>query len=132
MGHTYFTDDGNATQAAAAVASASAGGAVACTRAACCSRARVSFNDADPTYVFKAARSPDGAGVAASLSNGSIKLYSAGQAQLVHVGDIPGAHQGTITDIQFALPAVPHALYSCSRDGSIKAWDVRTRQLAER
>lgn len=137
MGHIYFTEEGDVAgsepstsqPAAAAVAAVGVPG----TRfAVCCSRARVSYNDADPTYVFKAARSPDNSTVATSLSNNSIKLYSCGPSGLGHAGDFPAAHQATISDIQFALPEVPHALYSCSRDGHVKAWDLRSRQQAER
>lgn len=82
--------------------------------------------------MFKASRSPDCSTVAASLSNNSIKVYNCGPAGLGHAGDIQNAHQNTISDIQFALPGVPHALYSCSRDGHVKAWDLRSRQQAER
>jgi WD40 repeat protein len=50
---------------------------------------------------------------------------------LSHVADIP-AHSGTISDVQFPFDSLPQALYSCSRDGHVKAWDLRSRQLAER
>lgn len=138
MDHVCFTGGADSAAAAAGPGPSSSAQAAAVSQtgatsfAACCSRARVSYNDADPTYVFKALRSPDCSVVAASLSNNAIKLYSSAQAQLVHAGDIPGAHQDTISDIQFALPDVPHALYSCSRDGHVKAWDLRSKQLAER
>jgi WD40 repeat protein len=143
MGHIYFTDDGDvaaggvqqqqpSTSQPAAAAAPSVPQGTSTRFAACCSRARVSYNDADPTYVFKACRSPDNATVATSLSNNSIKVYNCTPAGLGHAGDIPAAHQATISDIQFALPDVAHALYSCSRDGHVKAWDLRSRQQAER
>lgn len=148
MGHIYFTEEGDVSgqpstsqpAAAAAVASPAAGAVAAATQqtataprfAVCCSRARVSYNDSDPTYVFKACRSPDSATVAAALSNNSIKVYTCAPTGLGHTGDLAAAHQATISDIQFALPDVPHALYSCSRDGHVKAWDLRSRQQAER
>jgi hypothetical protein len=50
---------------------------------------------------------------------------------LSHVADIP-AHSATISDVQFPFESLPQALYSCSRDGHVKAWDLRSRQLAER
>jgi WD40 repeat protein len=134
MGHIYFTDEGDeaGAQPSTSEPAAAAAGVPSTRFAVCCSRARVSFNEADPTYVFKAARSPDNSTIASSLSNNSIKLYSCGPAGLGHAGDISAAHQATISDIQFALPDVPHALYSCSRDGHVKAWDLRSRQQAER
>ncbi|WIA21984.1 hypothetical protein OEZ85_004340 [Tetradesmus obliquus] len=96
----------------------------------CCSRARVDYNTANPCYVFKAIISPDSSAVAASLSNNAIKLYSCGVSGLSHVADI-AAHSATISDVQFPFDSLPNALYSCSRDGHIKAWDLRSRQLAE-
>jgi WD40 repeat protein len=145
MGHIYFNEEGDvagaqpSTSQPAAAAGAppaaavpTAAGVHSTRFAACCSRARVSYNDSDPTYVFKAARSPDNSTVATSLSNNAIKVYACGPAGLGHAGDIASAHQGSITDLQFALPEVPHALYSCSRDGQVKAWDLRSRQQAER
>jgi WD40 repeat protein len=97
----------------------------------CCSRARVDYNTANPCYVFKAIRSPDSSAVAASLSNNAIKLYSCSVSGLSHVADI-AAHSATISDVQFPFDSLPQALYSCSRDGHVKAWDLRSRQLAER
>jgi WD40 repeat protein len=150
MGHIYFGEDAEmecdgaaAAQAAGPLAAAGVGGAappgwrtqpaqqpLRC--GACCSRARVSFNDADPTYVFKAARSPDCTTVAASLSNNAIKWYSLANAQLAHGGSFSKAHTNTITDVQFPVAAAPHALYSCSRDGALKGWDLRSKAPAER
>ncbi|KAF6256824.1 WD40-repeat-containing domain protein [Scenedesmus sp. NREL 46B-D3] len=96
----------------------------------CCSRARVDYNTGNSCYVFKAIRSPDSSAVAASLSNNAIKLYSCSPSGLSHVADIP-AHSTTISDVQFPFDSLPQALYSCSRDGHVKAWDLRSRQLAE-
>lgn len=139
MGHVYFTDEGDAKGASATTSQDTAAAAVAATAAGtptrwavCCSRARVSYNDLDSTYVFKATSSLDSSTVAAALSNNAIKLYTCAPSGLGHAGDIPAAHQNTISDIQFALPDLPHALYSCSRDGHVKAWDLRSRQQAER
>jgi len=133
MGHLYFTDEGDVAGSEPSTSTPAAAAGPQPTRfAVCCSRARVSFNDKDPTYVFKASRSLDCSTVAASLSNNAIKVYNCGPAGLGHAGDIQNAHQNTISDIQFALPDVAHALYSCSRDGHVKAWDLRSRQQAER
>eukprot|EP00879_Flechtneria_rotunda_P022381 GHRR01023616.1.p1 GENE.GHRR01023616.1~~GHRR01023616.1.p1 ORF type:complete len:126 (+),score=29.19 GHRR01023616.1:180-557(+) len=125
MGHIYFVEEGEAP-----VVSTSAPAPVT-TYAHCCSRARVDYNAADPCYVFKAVRNCDSSLVAASLSNNAVKLYYCSISELGHTGDI-AAHQGTISDIQFPLPGCPHALYTCSRDGHVKAWDLRSKQQAER
>lgn len=129
MGHIYFSDDVDG--ATVPSTSAAAPTAAATKFAQCCSRARVDYNVADPCYVFKAIRNPDGSIAAASISNNSIKLYSCSTSGLSHVADIQ-AHQDTISDVQFPLPSVPQALYSCSRDGWVKGWDLRSRQQAER
>lgn len=102
------------------------------SQTACCtSMARVDFDFDDPCYVFHAIRSPDGSHVAASLSNGNIKIFGCATGALVAAGDMTGAHAGTISAIAFPLPDSPFALYSCSRDGTVKGWDLRSRQQAE-
>lgn len=126
MGHIYFSGDDVDSGP-----STSTGPAAGSTRFAhCCSRARVSYDEANPCYVFKAIRSPDSCSIAAALSSNSIKLFSCSVAGLSHAGDI-AAHQGTISDIQFPFVSAPQALYSCSRDGYVKGWDLRSGQQAE-
>eukprot|EP00775_Hariotina_reticulata_P001783 gene1783-2117_t len=126
MGHIYFSgddvDSGPSTSTAPAAGST--------LFAHCCSRARVSYDEANPCYVFKAIRSPDSCSAAAALSSNSIKLFGCSVAGLSHAGDI-AAHQGTISDIQFPFVTAPQALYSCSRDGYVKGWDLRSGQQAE-
>lgn len=129
MGHIYFSDD--VDRAAVPSTSTAAPAAAATKFAQCCSRARVDYNMSDPCYVFKAIRNLDCSIAAASISNNSIKLYSCSASGLSHAADLQ-AHRDTITDVQFPLPAVSQALYSCSRDGCIKGWDLRSRQQAER
>ena len=99
--------------------------------ARCCSSARVDYDFSDPCYVFKVVRSHDGSRLAATLSNNTIKTYSVHGEGLSHAGDVL-AHSKTITDAAFPLADAPHALYSSSADGSVRAWDLRTSQLAER
>jgi hypothetical protein len=132
MVHIYFDaeeDDANKHAAPAAQNAASTSAPTVCAR--CCARVRVDYTEQDPCYVFEAVCSPDNSTVAASTSQNTIKLYSCAPTQLAHQGDL-AAHNGTITQIRFPLQQHPNALYSCSRDGAIKAWDVRTWQLAER
>lgn len=128
MVHVYFSDDAGGS--AVASTSAPATPADGTKFAQCCSRARVDYNMADSCYVFKALCSPDNSLAAASVSNNMVKLYSCSLGGLSHVADI-AAHQATVSDIQFPIPAQPQALYSCSRDGSVKGWDLRCRQQAE-
>lgn len=112
--------------------STSAPGPSSAQLAHCCSNARVDFDFRDPCYVFKAVLSPDSATIAASLSNNAIKTFACSHpAALVAAGDLPSAHTGTITDVGFPLPDCPHALYSSSRDGTVKGWDLRTKQQAD-
>ena len=129
MGHIYFKDEEAEPAVATEQPVASTSGRTPFAR--CCARARVDYDPADPCYVFKANRSPDSGTVAASLSNGYIKLYACTHTSLSHVGDI-AAHANTISDIAFPLAGYSSALFSCSRDGTVKGWDLRTRQLAER
>lgn len=147
--HIYFNDDeeqaagttaaqaqqqhaGNPAAVAAVGAGASSPSAVAGPQMArCCSSARVDYNFADPCYVFKVARSPDGARLAATLSNNAIKTYSVHADSLSHAGDIQ-AHAKRINDASFPFQDAPQALYSCSADGTVRGFDARNGQEAER
>ena len=86
----------------------------------------------DPTYVFRIAYSSPIACLVASLSNNCLKAYSAGDgSQLVPMLDIVG-HTGGVTDVGFHFPDSPSLLHSSSMDGTIRGWDMRTGQEAER
>jgi hypothetical protein len=126
--HIRFDDEEEDVSMAAPAAPAPS---TSCQMASCSSAARVDFEFSDPCYVFRAIRSPDCSHVAASLSNGNIKTYSCSTAALVAVGDLAGAHGAPTSDIAFPLADSAHALYSCSRDGMIKGWDLRAMQQAE-
>eukprot|EP00877_Chromochloris_zofingiensis_P001510 jgi/Chrzof1/1135/Cz01g41150.t1 len=133
MGHIYFPDDTEQAQpiASTPAPSSSSYGAPAQTQyARCCNSARVDFQFSDPCYVFKAISSPDASHIAASLSNHIIKTYTCQEASLTHVGNLSG-HSDTITNIIFPLSDCPYALYSSSRDGSVRGWDLRSGQQAE-
>ena len=69
--------------------------------------------------------SSDNAVMAVSLSINTIKLYSPGTGQFL--GDCLG-HTNTITDLLFPDPATPHLFCSSSSDGTVRYWDIRTRQ----
>lgn len=99
--------------------------------ARCCSSARVDYDFNDPCYVFKVVSNHDGSRLAATLSNNTIKTYSVHAEALSHAGDVL-AHTGTITDASFPLSDAPHALYSSSADSSVRGWDLRSGQQAER
>lgn len=63
--------------------------------------------------------------MAVSLSSNVVKLYSPVTGQ--YYGECRG-HTGTINQISFSVPSTPHVLHSCSSDGTIKSWDIRTFQ----
>ena len=48
------------------------------------------------------------------------------------MGDLLG-HEGSIRALHFPLPAdQPHLLHSCSADGTLRGWDVRSGLQVER
>ena len=61
--------------------------------------------------------------LAVSLSTNTIKLYSPITGQ--YFGECRG-HSGTIHEISFPEPLSPQAICSCSSDGTIRTWDIRT------
>lgn len=90
-------------------------------------------------YVFDIVGPATGDAIAASLSTNVIKLYALqqpsggskkNQGGLQHVGDLRG-HTSRITDVRFPLAAQPHAIFSCSLDGTLKGWDARSGQIVE-
>ncbi|KAL0547567.1 hypothetical protein IC582_017507 [Cucumis melo] len=76
-------------------------------------------------YVFHIAPNVDWTSMAVSLSSNVVKLYSPVTGQ--YYGECRG-HTGTINQISFSVPSTPHVLHSCSSDGTIKSWDIRTFQ----
>lgn len=91
----------------------------------------------DAPYIFDIVGPSSGDAIAVSLSSNVIRLYALQQpgsggspGGLQHMGDL-GGHTGRITDIAFPFAAQPHALFSCSRDGTLKGWDARSGQAVE-
>lgn len=139
MGHLHFGDDEDedmddspqpSTSAAQPPAVASGGGPVRLPR--CCGSVRVDSNFSDPSYVFRVQHSESTGVIAASVSDNTIKLYQVAGEQLAPVGELKG-HTGTITDMAFDSTAgQPHSVLSSSADGTVRAWDTRTGQQAEK
>ncbi|WOK98656.1 WD repeat-containing protein [Canna indica] len=65
--------------------------------------------------------------MAVSLSTNTIKFYSPVTGQ--YCGDCQG-HSATIHEISFSVPSSPQIICSCSSDGTIRAWDIRTFKQA--
>ncbi|GMN38018.1 hypothetical protein TIFTF001_007271 [Ficus carica] len=76
-------------------------------------------------YVFQIVPKNDWTSMAVSLSTNVVKLYSTATGQFY--GECRG-HSDTINHISFSGPSAQHVLYSCSSDGTIRAWDTRTFQ----
>lgn len=76
-------------------------------------------------YVFDIASSWDNTVMAVSLSTKAIKIYSPMAGKFL--GDCNG-HTGTISDLLFPDPKIPHSFCSSSLDGTIRVWDTRNNQ----
>ena len=93
---------------------------------------RTDFDTGDQCYVFHVAASMHTGTVAAALSNHTVKLYNARDSGgFTYLGELKG-HADVVSEIAFAGDDEPHALYSSSEDGSIRGWDSRTGQQAQR
>lgn len=92
---------------------------------------KTDFNSGDRCYVFHVTASTHAGTVAAALSNHSIKLYnSRDSGRFTYLGELNG-HTDAVSEIAFAGEDNPHALYSSSEDGTIRAWDSRSGQQAQ-
>ncbi|CAK9175313.1 unnamed protein product [Ilex paraguariensis] len=67
----------------------------------------------------------DWTSMAVSLSTNAVKLYSPVTGQ--YFRECKG-HTSTINEISFLGASAPHVFYSCSSDGTIRAWDTRSFQ----
>ncbi|KAK4482188.1 hypothetical protein RD792_009329 [Penstemon davidsonii] len=76
-------------------------------------------------YVFQIVPNNESTLMAVSLSTNAVKLYSPLTGQ--YLGECKG-HSSTINQISFAGPSAPQVLYSCSSDGTLRAWDSRSFQ----
>ncbi|GAQ83008.1 WD40 repeat protein [Klebsormidium nitens] len=77
----------------------------------------------DPDYVFDICTNHEQSAMAASLSTHIVKVYHPAS------GDFLGQFQGhtdTIHELGFPEPASPHFLVSCSSDGTVREWDLRS------
>lgn len=90
---------------------------------------KTDFDGRDQCYVFDLAASTDSSTVAASLSNHTIKLYTARDG-LQYIGDLTG-HTDTITAVKFADQSNSTGLHSSSEDGTIRSWDCRSGKQAQ-
>lgn len=73
-----------------------------------------------PTEFFY---SHDVSALAASLSTHIIKVYHPTSGDFL--GQLQG-HTDTVHEIGFPDPASPHLLVSCSSDGTVREWDLRS------
>ncbi|KAI3962316.1 hypothetical protein MKX01_005318 [Papaver californicum] len=78
-------------------------------------------------YVFQFTSSQEGNSttttLAVSLSTKVIKLYSPVTGQ--YFGECKG-HSESINEISFLDSSSPHLLHSCSSDGTVRFWDIRS------
>ncbi|OVA14885.1 WD40 repeat [Macleaya cordata] len=74
-------------------------------------------------YVFQIDSSQENSTLAVSLSTNAIKFYSPVTGQ--YFGECNG-HSGPINQISFSDSSSPNVLQSCSSDGTIRFWDIRT------
>lgn len=113
-------------------ATQSSGSYSACSRLNAVNVLRTDFDTGDQCYVFHVAASTHNGTVAAALSNHAVKLYTTRDSGgFTYLGELKG-HTGVVSEIAFAGDDNPHALYSSSEDGSIRGWDSRTGQQAQR
>ena len=113
-------------------ATQSSGTYSACTSLHSVNVLKTDFDSGDQCYVFDVAASTTTGIVAAALSNHTVKLYNARDSGgFKYLGELKG-HTDVISEISFARDDNPHALYSSSEDGSVRGWDSRTGQQAER
>uniref|UniRef100_A0A7N0V378 Uncharacterized protein n=1 Tax=Kalanchoe fedtschenkoi TaxID=63787 RepID=A0A7N0V378_KALFE len=76
-------------------------------------------------YVFQIVSKDDQSLMGVSLSTNVVKFYSPATGQ--YFGECRG-HSGTINEISLADGLDSNLLHSCSSDGTIRVWDVRTFQ----
>ena len=50
---------------------------------------------------------------------------------LSFAGELKG-HKQAISQVTCPLPDAPHALFSSSADGTVRGWDIRSRQEVQR
>ncbi len=78
------------------------------------------------SYVLELAGTPSRDTVAAALSDGSCMLFASRGPALEATGECVG-HKGPVTGL-LICPDAPDLLLSASGDGTVRAWDLRSRQ----
>ena len=78
--------------------------------------------DLDHAYVLHLAASSDGSLLGATLSDGSVSVYTADT--LVKKCTMVGAAQEALSGIRFS-PTAPALMYTCASEGEVKLWDLR-------
>ena len=78
------------------------------------------------SYVLELAGTPSRDTVAAALSDGSCMLFASRGPALEAAGKCVG-HKGPVTGLLIS-PDAPDLLLSASGDGTVRAWDLRSRQ----
>lgn len=132
MGHTHFGDEEEeVAMVDAGARSAPPQPAGSASLPVCCGSLRVDSNRNNPSYVFKTACNATRDAAVASTSDNIIKAFSLQASQLAHVCDFKG-HTQTISDVMFTDPACSSTLHSSSHDGTVRGWDCRSGQQAER
>eukprot|EP00798_Chlamydomonas_sp_ICE-L_P018394 gene18394-24866_t len=136
MGHTHFEEDDDenlpdATPSQPAETMVACPPASTSRSACCCSSVRVDNKKKDACYVFKVVCNPTSRVAAASLSSGIIRSFAITNTELSPSGELRG-HQDKINDMKFLSPTEqPTILHSCSSDGTVRGWDMRSSQQVE-
>ncbi|CAE6522117.1 unnamed protein product [Rhizoctonia solani] len=71
--------------------------------------------------------SPSGAFIAAGLNMRGIQMFNAQSGEIVHGLSYPGSHN--VNSVAFAPDSA--RLFSCSRDGTIRLWNVEDRHVPD-
>jgi WD40 repeat protein len=99
-----------------------------CKILSCCNVTSISEGK-NPSYVFKVACNSSQDALVASTSDNIIKVFSLSGADMALACSMTG-HRNTITDVSFS--GSPNSFHSSALDGTIRGWDLRSRQCTAR